>query len=65
MSPFLPQWPWIKAGKPILNTEYFTARCMYCEQAKLMNFSTIKKVPDLTSCRVSQITTVGRVSPNS
>ena len=29
MCPLLfvhPQWPWIKAGKPILNTEYFTAR---------------------------------------
>ncbi|CAN0035043.1 unnamed protein product, partial [Laminaria digitata] len=45
-------WPWIKAGKPILNTEYFTARCMYCERANDMNMSTIKKVPDLTSCRV-------------
>jgi len=48
------QWPWINAGKPILNTEYFTARCMYCFQAEAMNTSTIKKVPDLTSCRVSQ-----------
>ncbi|CAM9487610.1 unnamed protein product, partial [Ectocarpus fasciculatus] len=44
-------WPWIKAGKPILNTEYFTTRCMYCTQANLMDMSTIKKVPDLTSCR--------------
>eukprot|EP00903_Cladosiphon_okamuranus_P020129 g18483.t1 len=44
-------WPWIKADKPILNTEYFTARCMYCTQANLMDLSTIKKVPDLTSCR--------------
>eukprot|EP00752_Nemacystus_decipiens_P018377 g16486.t1 len=45
-------WPWIKAKKPVLNTEYFTARCMYCPQAELMGMSTIKKVPDLTSCRV-------------
>eukprot|EP00752_Nemacystus_decipiens_P006046 g5457.t1 len=45
-------WPWIKAGKPVLNTEYFTTRCMYCTQANLMDMSTIKKVPDLTSCRV-------------
>ena len=27
---------------------------MYCTQANLMNISTIKKVPDLTSCRVSR-----------
>ena len=47
------QWPWIKAGKPVLNTEYFTTRCMYCTQANLMDMSTIKKVPDLTACRVS------------
>ncbi|CAN0440151.1 unnamed protein product, partial [Pylaiella littoralis] len=45
-------WPWAKARKPILNTEYFTTRCMYCTQANLMEMSTIKKVPDLTTCRV-------------
>ena len=46
------QRPWIKAGAPIFNTEYFTTRCMNCTQANLMDLSTIKKVPDLTSCRV-------------
>ncbi|CAN0442410.1 unnamed protein product [Pylaiella littoralis] len=45
-------WAWAKARKPILNTEYFTTRCMYCTQANLMEMSTIKKVPDLTTCRV-------------
>ena len=26
---------------------------MYCDRANAMNMATIKKVPDLTSCRVS------------
>ncbi|CAM9486536.1 unnamed protein product [Discosporangium mesarthrocarpum] len=46
-------WPWLKENKPVLNTEYFTARCMYCDRANALDFSTIKKVPDLTECRVS------------
>eukprot|EP00123_Amoebidium_parasiticum_P009206 comp19325_c0_seq1/m.22224 comp19325_c0_seq1/g.22224 ORF comp19325_c0_seq1/g.22224 comp19325_c0_seq1/m.22224 type:complete len:743 (-) comp19325_c0_seq1:434-2662(-) len=50
-------WSFLKANKPVLNTEYFTARCLYCDAANKMNFSTIKKVPDLTACRADCKTT--------
>ncbi|CAM9917240.1 unnamed protein product, partial [Discosporangium mesarthrocarpum] len=45
-------WPFLNLNKPVLNTEYFTARCMYCDHANKLGFSTIKKIPDLDSCRV-------------
>ncbi|CAN0402969.1 unnamed protein product, partial [Ectocarpus sp. 12 AP-2014] len=45
-------WPWLKAGKPVLNTEYSTTRYIYCTQANLMDMSTTKKVSGLTSRRV-------------
>jgi hypothetical protein len=45
-------WPWIHRNKPVLNTEYFTTRCFYCDRARKMNFSTIKKTPPLNSCMV-------------
>ncbi|KNC74577.1 hypothetical protein SARC_12880, partial [Sphaeroforma arctica JP610] len=43
-------WPFINRDKPVLNCEYFTSLCMYCDRAAKMNFSTIKKNPPLDAC---------------
>lgn len=43
-------WPFVNAGKPLMQVEYNTERCYFCDRANHMGVNSLRKNPALDSC---------------